>query len=524
MRITKHTGLFRKLAGIVAALGLFAALPAMAYTVQKGDTLWGIAQKLGTTVQQLVVANNIANPNLIHPGDQIQSDATLGAGYTPVTGYQSRTTAYISASATTIPVVSTKDKSGNQIVLSNISPSGTVKVYMNLESGTTKEEPIVCTGLTATSWTNCTRGLAFQGSSEISSSTIATTHNAGSSIIITNIGQFYNQFVSVDGDQTINDVKTFTSLILVPTTSPSSPNQVVSFYQFQQATSTGGVNGTTTAKGVYEAATDAELQAGTIFGATGAAIVAPGRSFNQTSTANKVPVSDGAGKLNPTWINTSTNYNWGVTQNFATTTASTSTVSRQLTVLGTITVPITPTSTTDATSKNYVDKTAFAKNVAVSTTARTLASPGSSIEYSSSTPGLGLFTAGPNDMFSIKSYMLNPCDGGTNATTSIKIANGVVTTTLATFQFAPSVGNGGLLTLDFINSNSTASQFWVATMASSTANINTGNPALASYSIQAGTSAIETSNGFNIVQSFKCSGPTDSAILYFTSMQKVTPY
>ena len=38
------------------------------YTVQAGDTLWGIAQKYGVTVQQLCQWNNIANPNLIYPG------------------------------------------------------------------------------------------------------------------------------------------------------------------------------------------------------------------------------------------------------------------------------------------------------------------------------------------------------------------------------------------------------------------------------------------------------------------------
>lgn len=38
------------------------------YTVQPGDTLWSIAQRYGTTVEQIVALNNIANPNLIFPG------------------------------------------------------------------------------------------------------------------------------------------------------------------------------------------------------------------------------------------------------------------------------------------------------------------------------------------------------------------------------------------------------------------------------------------------------------------------
>lgn len=38
------------------------------YTVQSGDTLFGIARKLGVTVDAMVVANKIANPSLIKPG------------------------------------------------------------------------------------------------------------------------------------------------------------------------------------------------------------------------------------------------------------------------------------------------------------------------------------------------------------------------------------------------------------------------------------------------------------------------
>ena len=42
------------------------------YTVQPGDTLSGIASRYGTTYQRLAALNNIANPNLIHPGQVLQ--------------------------------------------------------------------------------------------------------------------------------------------------------------------------------------------------------------------------------------------------------------------------------------------------------------------------------------------------------------------------------------------------------------------------------------------------------------------
>lgn len=42
------------------------------YTIQKGDTLSGIAAKYGTTYQELARINNIANPNLIYAGNIIK--------------------------------------------------------------------------------------------------------------------------------------------------------------------------------------------------------------------------------------------------------------------------------------------------------------------------------------------------------------------------------------------------------------------------------------------------------------------
>lgn len=226
----------KKLLAVLGLVSILAPLNANAitYTIRPGDTLSKIASAYGTTVGELAAANGIADPDLIYSGDvlTVGEEQFMGAGYNPVTGYQSRTTQYISTSASTIPVASTADKAGNQIVLSEISPTSTVKVYMNLEAGTTREEAIYCTGVTVSSWTGCVRGLSFQGGSETASTTLAKAHNAGSSIIITNIGQFYNQYVAVDGAQDVWGVKTFQSLPkgATVTTVPTTADQLATKY------------------------------------------------------------------------------------------------------------------------------------------------------------------------------------------------------------------------------------------------------------------------------------------------------
>lgn len=57
----------------VVLLTSMMMLPAFAttYEVVSGDMLYRIAQKYGVTVQQIVDANNIKNPDLIYPGDKL---------------------------------------------------------------------------------------------------------------------------------------------------------------------------------------------------------------------------------------------------------------------------------------------------------------------------------------------------------------------------------------------------------------------------------------------------------------------
>lgn len=59
---------------------------AITYTVKKGDTLSEIAQKYGTTYQELARINNIANPDLIYVGQVIKINVTAETTYTVKSG------------------------------------------------------------------------------------------------------------------------------------------------------------------------------------------------------------------------------------------------------------------------------------------------------------------------------------------------------------------------------------------------------------------------------------------------------
>ena len=44
---------------------------AVIYMVQKGDSLWKIAKKYRTTVNDILAVNDIENPDLIYPGQKL---------------------------------------------------------------------------------------------------------------------------------------------------------------------------------------------------------------------------------------------------------------------------------------------------------------------------------------------------------------------------------------------------------------------------------------------------------------------
>jgi LysM repeat protein len=75
------SGLFGGNDNQAVGLDRFREQPAANYTVKSGDTLSAIAQRFGTSTSVLAQLNNLSNPNLIRTGQQIRLPAGAQSGH-----------------------------------------------------------------------------------------------------------------------------------------------------------------------------------------------------------------------------------------------------------------------------------------------------------------------------------------------------------------------------------------------------------------------------------------------------------
>lgn len=80
----------RALRSLFALLAFATVASASTYTVRWGDTLGGVAQRLGVPLQALVAANDIADPDRIRAGQVLQVPAAAGPPAAPAVHRVSR--------------------------------------------------------------------------------------------------------------------------------------------------------------------------------------------------------------------------------------------------------------------------------------------------------------------------------------------------------------------------------------------------------------------------------------------------
>lgn len=222
----------------------------------------------------------VGDPNAFTGGYVLETK--LGS-FAPSTGYRSKLTSSLTSSATTINVSSTNDINGYPLPC-----SATNKCYFNIEPGSSRQEPVVCTGVSGNSFTGCTRGLTASESSETGSSTVAYAHNAGSVIIMTNIAQFYGNFVDLWSAQTVGGAKTLSSKWLYDSAvdvNGADDNQTIASKAYVDSVATSGAaDASITTKGLVEIATEDEVSTSTYWGGTNARLVVPTNMVGQSST------------------------------------------------------------------------------------------------------------------------------------------------------------------------------------------------------------------------------------------------
>jgi len=205
---------------IISFLAIVGVASAGNYIVQRGDTLSQLALDNNTSVESIVVANNIQNPDLIYVGQSLNIPNLLG-GNTPFRPSEFTTTLATSLteghSGTTLKVNSITTKDG-QTLSSEIL--GDV-IVLHINSGKSNSEIVKCTGLTTATrtFTGCTFGYRFDTNTTATANVKA--HSQGETVIISNDDLYLTtQYPTIDG----------TNIFLGNNYIASSTQDVVRFY------------------------------------------------------------------------------------------------------------------------------------------------------------------------------------------------------------------------------------------------------------------------------------------------------
>lgn len=128
-------------------------------------------------------------------------------GYTVVTNYKTTVNVPMNITQDYVPVSSLTTKDGHTLTIDDVD-----RVFLVTEPGKRKEEIILCESLNSSTvrWTDCIRGLAFYGKSLASVQDNIKTHSSGSTVVMSNTHQVYDQFINKDDDQTIGGDKWLT--------------------------------------------------------------------------------------------------------------------------------------------------------------------------------------------------------------------------------------------------------------------------------------------------------------------------
>lgn len=173
---------------------------------------------------------------------------------------------------TSIILTNFLDINGVQLTMADFG----AKAFATIEPGSgVNEEQISFSGITqngnGTATITGVKTVLFK-SPYTETSGLAKSHIGGVQFIISNTAGFYNELLSTDNDETINGLYTFTQFPITPSTAPTTNYQVANKKYVDDAVVSGAPNANTTTKGIVQLPTQAQVDAKTSVGSTGASL------------------------------------------------------------------------------------------------------------------------------------------------------------------------------------------------------------------------------------------------------------
>lgn len=167
--------------------------------------------------------------------------------------------------------------------------------YGTIAPKTTSSEFISFTGITqnvdgTATLTGVVRGLAKKYPFTTDSA-YKLPHSGQTQFIISDAPQVFQEYVSLNNDQTIYGIKTFDSFPLTPSSAPITNYQVANKKYVDDTAVAGAPNASTTTKGIVQQATVSQVNAGTGTGSTGAILVASPSDLASSIYGLQLPTS-----------------------------------------------------------------------------------------------------------------------------------------------------------------------------------------------------------------------------------------
>ena len=225
---------------------------------------------------------------------ELSNEQSDKLGYSVVSDYFKYLSQTISATASVIPVTSMETTDGHTITVSDLGS----KVFLTLEpQNNNKKEIVMCTGISSLTFTGCTRGLAFSGTSTTAVTANKKTHQSGTAITISNVHYVLQQFLSKEDDNTVSGDIIFSGT--VSGEEPVSATNLTTKNYVDNVTNQGAATGTETVQGIWEGATQAEIASGTTAGTSGnLAMQSKYATSSAPTSGNYAVITEADGNLN----------------------------------------------------------------------------------------------------------------------------------------------------------------------------------------------------------------------------------